>query len=119
MVKDKVVKDNRTNNHLRRPRACQVRELGIHQSKPEVEANLPECFLFSDLKALLNLQPLAFLLVALAHCPEEVTARPYHPQNLRDGRRIDLTRREPIAGKEGRESARAKEKRGATGNTWT
>ena len=42
-------------------------------------------------------EPLALGLVSLPHGPHEVAPGPHHPQDLRDGRGVDLARGEPVA----------------------
>merc|ERR1711963_776677 len=75
VIKNKVVKDNRSHNHFCRARGGQVCDLRVHQG-----------------------EPLTLLLVTLPHRPEEVAARSQHPQNLGDGRGVNLARGEAIAG---------------------
>ena len=43
VIKDEVVKDNGADNHLGRPRAGQVRDLSVHQSKPSIRKKFIVC----------------------------------------------------------------------------
>ena len=95
MIKNKVVKDNWSHNHFCRARGRQVCDLRVHQGEPETEPW--SATLTTASCQLVVKSPLTLLLITLPHRPEEIAARPQHPQNLGDGRGVDLARGEAIA----------------------
>ena len=75
VLQTEILEDDRSEDQLCCPGLLEVLQLVVHQS-----------------------EPLALVLIALPHGPDEVTARSEDSQDLREGAGVDLAGGEPVGG---------------------